>query len=215
MKNQGTTAAGVFDIGFYLSTNTTYEPGTDIFICKRSVTSLAAGVSSPATDTAKSTCATPPVPSGAYYVLAVDDSTKSVVEYDETNNTRATAGTIKLGADLVPQAVSVSKSGNTLTLKDAVKNQGNVRAGPFTISFYLSNDRDYQTSDYLVCSRTVSSLAVSAQNPTSGTTTTTCPIPASVPVGSYYLIVVDDATNTVVESTESNNTLTASNTIIK
>lgn len=212
--NQGATAAGVFDISFYLSTNKTYE-ATDTYICSRNVTSLAAGVSNPTTGTVKTTCPIPAVANGAYYVLTVDDSGNTVIESSETNNTRATSATLSLGPDLAPQAVSVSKSGNTLILGDRVKNQGTAPTGPFTVSFYLSKDQTYQNGDYFICSRTVNSLGVGIQDPASGTTTTQCSIPSAVPSGTYYVIVFDDATKTVIESNETNNTRATMNTITK
>lgn len=99
VKNQGSQSAGGFTIRYYLSTNTTYEAGTDIPLataangstaCNRTRNSLNAGASHASTG---KICY---IPAGAvngvnYYVLVVDDwgttfPGGSVVEYNETNN---------------------------------------------------------------------------------------------------------------------------------
>jgi uncharacterized repeat protein (TIGR01451 family) len=215
VKNQGITAAGTFAVGYYISSDEIYQADSDLFLCSRTVAALAAGASDPATGTIRTTCAIPPLPYGTYYLVTVADSGNSVIESNETNNSRARAN-LNLGPDLAPQAVTVSKSGSTLTLKDRVKNQGSAPADEFTISFYLSSDTSYQdSSDYFICSRSVNSLGVGIQNPTSGTTTTACSIPASAPAGTYYVIVIDDAANSVMESNENNNTRATIGTIMK
>jgi hypothetical protein len=103
VKNQGSQSAGKFTIRYYLSTNTTYESGTDkalasssngTGVCERTVNALNAGKSS---SVSNKTCYKP---TGAvngvnYYVLVVDDAQNQVVEYNESNNVRATAGTIR------------------------------------------------------------------------------------------------------------------------
>ncbi len=103
VQNQGSNGAGSFAITYYLSTNTTYEQGTDIVLasnsngtgtCSRTVTSLASGANNTISN---KTCYKP---SGAvtevnYYVLVRDDSGNTVSESNENNNVKATTGTIK------------------------------------------------------------------------------------------------------------------------
>ncbi|MBI3804769.1 MAG: hypothetical protein HY282_13515 [Nitrospirae bacterium] len=127
------------------------------------------------------------------------------MERGEPNNTLATTATLNIGPDLIPTAVTASKSGSTLTLTDSVKNQGTA-SGAFTVRFYLFLDSTYPAgTDIFICSRSVASLAAGASNPTSGTQTTTCTVP-SAPAGSYFIIVNDDSGGAVSESIESNNT---------
>ena len=103
VKNQGNQNAGGFAIRYYLSTNTTYEPGTDVALasssngtgtCNRTLSSLNAGKTS---SVSNKTCYKPNGASNGvnYYVLVVDDARNQVVEYDEGNNVRATVGTIR------------------------------------------------------------------------------------------------------------------------
>ena len=102
VKNQGNGNAGTFTVAYYLSTNTTYEPGTDIPLasssggsgaCTRPVTSLGAGLSS---SISNKTCYKPTgaVTGTRYYVLVVDDSANQLVESNETNNVRAASGQV-------------------------------------------------------------------------------------------------------------------------
>jgi subtilase family serine protease len=92
VKNQGGSKAGAFVIAFHLSTNTTYGDGDDVALTQsRSVTSLAIGATS-----AASTSLTVPstTPSGTYSVCALADSSSTVPEGDETNNSGCTTTTI-------------------------------------------------------------------------------------------------------------------------
>jgi len=205
VKNIGMVNAGAFDVGFYLSTDTSYQT-TDTFLCKRSLSGLAAGISDPPSGTAATTCSIASIASGSYYLLAVADSGQVVAETNETNNTFSTGAPI--GPDLIVSLFSASKSGNTLTLQSAVKNQGNRDAGAFDLGFYLSTDTTLNTaSDPFVCKRSISSLAVGISDPPSSVTTTTCTIPA-VAAGSYYVIGFADSTRVITEHNENNNTQT-------
>lgn len=92
VKNQGGASAGSFVVAFHLSTNTTYGDGDDVPITQtRSVASLGIGKTNPASTTLTVPLTTP---SGLYYVCALSDSTDTVVEGDETNNSSCTTSTI-------------------------------------------------------------------------------------------------------------------------
>lgn len=91
-----------FTVSYYLSTNTTYEPGVDIPLasssdgtgtCSRTVPELLGG----ARDSVfNKICYKPQgaVKRQQYYVLAVDDSGNTVSEANETNNVMATGNVI-------------------------------------------------------------------------------------------------------------------------
>ncbi len=102
VKNQGSKSAGSFTITYYLSTNTTYESGTDIVLasssrgtgtCSRPVNSLAPMASNSISNWP---CYKPigAVKGVNYYVLVRDDSGNTVSESNENNNVMATSGTI-------------------------------------------------------------------------------------------------------------------------
>lgn len=97
VQNQGDGAAGSLTVAYYLSTNTAYEPGTDIALasnssgsgaCTRAVITLVAGDTS---SVANMICYKPTgaVKGTRYYVLVVDDSGNQVTESNEANNVRA------------------------------------------------------------------------------------------------------------------------------
>ena len=105
VKNQGTdSAAGGFSMSYYLSTDTTYEVGTDLALvseidrispCSRTRTS---SLSKNASHNVNGTICHKPtsaVNGVNYYVLVVDDNFNTVIESNENNNVKATAGTIK------------------------------------------------------------------------------------------------------------------------
>jgi hypothetical protein len=94
VKNQGNQSAGSFRISFYLSTDTEYQSGTDIFLCYRTVSSLAAGASN---NRQNGNCQRPAGASFGvpYHVIAIDDSLGQIAEANETNNNRATTGTVQ------------------------------------------------------------------------------------------------------------------------
>ncbi|MCK9419797.1 MAG: hypothetical protein M0R70_10510 [Nitrospirae bacterium] len=101
VNNQGSSGTGSFTIRYYLSTDRTYGSG-DIALasasngtgtCSRTVSSLSAGSSS---STSNKTCYKPSgaVTGESYYVLVVDDADSTINEYNETNNVKATSGTL-------------------------------------------------------------------------------------------------------------------------
>ena len=212
-RNYGTVNAGAFTIGFYLSTNNVYDGG-DTEICTRSVSGLLAGTSNPLSGTQTTTCAIPAVAPGFYYVIVVDDTANTVAETIETNNTRSTLGTVKIGPDLVPTAVSPSKSGSNLILRDQARNAGNVAAGPFEVGFYLSLNTALDGGDVFVCTRAIAGLDAGKTNPLSGVATITCATPSGLPSGAYYVIAKDDNGNTVAEHTETNNNRASIGTLL-
>jgi hypothetical protein len=102
VENQGDAAAGAFTVAYYLSTDTTYDPGTDIPLaassdgsgtCTRAVSALNPGQTS---SVAGKTCYKPAntVSGTRYYVLAVNDAADQVSESDETNNVWASNGQV-------------------------------------------------------------------------------------------------------------------------
>ena len=92
IRNQGTADAGVFRLGYYLSTDATITTA-DIQLGTCAYTGLAAG--------ANSGCAGPllfpaTLPPGRYYFGAIVDDQNQVSELDEANNVRAAASIITI-----------------------------------------------------------------------------------------------------------------------
>jgi uncharacterized repeat protein (TIGR01451 family) len=101
VENRGDVVAGPFTVAYYLSTDTVYDPGTDIpladsfgsgGICSRSINALDSGQ----TSSANLTCYQPAgaVKGTRYYVVVVDDVDQQAVESDETNNVQSSSGQV-------------------------------------------------------------------------------------------------------------------------
>lgn len=138
--------------------------------------------------------------------------TANEVDPNPANNT-ASASTTVVAPDLVPTAVSAAKYKGAVSVSDALGNQGDGSAGAFTVGYYLSTDTIYDPGTDLAlvstsgipCARTVDSL-----NPgdSSSVSNLTCYKPSGVVKGQhYYVLVVEDAANQVIESNESNNVM--------
>ncbi len=212
VRNAGLGDAAASEVRYYLSTNNTFEEGTDTLLCSRAVPALAAGGAE--AQAVLSTCPVPNVAWGQYSVIARVDAAGVVTEQDEANNTSAAAVSIT-GKDLVPTALTASRSGNVKVLvSDTVKNQGSKATGAkITIRYYLSTDTTWDATDPVLasssngtgtCQRSPSSLGAGASSSISNKT---CYKPATgVQSGvGYYVLVVDDVTGVVAEYNESNN----------
>jgi trimeric autotransporter adhesin len=84
-RNSGTATAGASVTEYYLSANATYDR-LDMLIADRAVPILSAGE---ATRPFSTTVTVPlKIATGTYYLIAVADGNRSVLELSETNNTR-------------------------------------------------------------------------------------------------------------------------------
>ncbi|MCD6248848.1 MAG: hypothetical protein J7J98_00780 [candidate division Zixibacteria bacterium] len=179
------------------------------------------------TDTATTTLTLPSKATNASYVIAIVDPENAVLEINELDNIDAdnaaagptygqitgASGAIAVSgkADLIVQAVATDKlqvyTGEFLTLTFSISNQGGANAAASVAYFYLSADETYDATDVFLGSQVVRDL------PIAGPTTVTYTgndapivmIPASISDGTYYLIIVADATEMVTEIDETNN----------
>jgi subtilisin family serine protease/subtilase family serine protease len=198
-RNQGSAPVSESATGFYLSTGATFD-ASDVFLGSRAVGSLGPSESS----TAVTELLIPPGTAGTFYVLAVADWDNAVSESSETNNVKSSLA-IKIGPDMVVTALTAPSSvvaGTTIAASDTTKNQGGDTAAPSVTYFYLSKNSLLDATDVLVGIRAVPSLAAGA----SDTGSAELSIPAATPAGSHYIIAKADGDNTMVETTENNNT---------
>ncbi|HET6371647.1 MAG TPA: CARDB domain-containing protein, partial [Nitrospiria bacterium] len=198
-QNSGNAPAGPFDVSFYFSTTTTPNPATDPLIGSRSLSGLNGGFTN---NSATTTFAiSPSVAPGTYRVCAISDSGDAVSESNESNNTKCTSGTYKIGPDLKVYSITANKSGGNVIVSDTEQNAGNQPAGPFDVSFYLSLDTTLDGSDPFLGSRSLSGLNGNAFSSASNS----FPIPPGAS-GSYYVFGVSDSGDAVTETLENNNT---------
>ena len=215
-KNFGTTNMTVASnvVKFYLSTDAIITTA-DIAVGSRSVLRLLAGKinATPTTITVPGT-----VLPRVYYVGACADATLLQLEATlagvslETNNCKAALGTINVvrNVDLVVSSASTLNTttvvGGNLTITSSVQNVGTAGmlvGATSTTRFYLSTDSTITSADILLSgTRVVGTLAAGGVGTITSTVVT---LPASVVPGTYYIGVMADGLNQVLESVESNN----------
>ena len=108
-------------------------------------------------------------------------------------------------ADLTVSALSAPATaapGAAVSVSDTTGNAaGGLAAGASTTSFYLSANAAWETTDALLGSRAVASLAAGAIS----SSTTVVTIPAATASGAWYLLARADSAGAVPESNETNN----------
>jgi subtilase family serine protease len=146
---------------------------------------------------------------GTFRLLACADDTSLVIESDETDNCRASSGSVQVTKpDLVVSAISnppgSASAGSSFPVTDTTRNQGTGSANSSTTRYYLSLDTVKDASDRLLTgSRGVGILAAGA----SSSGSLSAAIPAGTPSGTYYLLACADDTSFINESDETNNCL--------
>jgi subtilase family serine protease len=204
VTNAGQAGAGSSRTRYYLSTTGTRSSSDVVLAGSRLVAALVAGGNS-----AGSIILTVPTatPLGTYRLLACADDTRVVTESVETNNCRASATAVVIGApDLVTAAVSnppsSTRRGTAFDVTDTVRNQGDATAGSSTTRYYLSLDGARDTTDRLM----MGNRPVGILNPadvSSGTVRVV--IPSSITPGTYFVLACADDAQRVVEGGGANN----------
>ncbi|HXV08240.1 MAG TPA: CARDB domain-containing protein, partial [Burkholderiales bacterium] len=199
VRNQGSASAPASVTRYFLSADTMLDAG-DVALGERSVPALSAGAS----DTASSALTLPVgTATGAWYVIAKADAGGTVPETSEVNNLNSRW--IQIGADLMVSAWSAPSSagaGESITVTDTTRNQGGGVAQPSVTQYFLSANSILDGADIALGSRTVPALESGA----SSTGSITLTLPAATANGTWYLIARVDATQTVAEISEYNNT---------
>lgn len=156
--------------------------------------------------------------SGLYYIYVVTDYNNKINEYGFENNNviRSDAFTL-IKPDLEPDSLihaSSAMAGSTLSMRSEVINSGpGFFNGSFVNRFYLSDDNVLSTmSDYLLSSRTVSTLSLSTTDTLSSAFS--FPLPPDQ-FGAKYILCHTDAGQTVHEAVETNNVLASPITIFE
>ncbi|MBI3890121.1 MAG: hypothetical protein HY303_01175, partial [Candidatus Wallbacteria bacterium] len=167
---------------------------------------------SPATKSAVTTVAIPPVPPGNYFLVLKADPDDLVHESSESNNFGApsafavlprngTASDPDLTSSAVtgPATASIDKG---ILASGVVTNGGGSAAGTFQVGFVLSSSGTVSVADPLIGTTSVASLARGA----STAVTVRGLVPATLSSGTYRVGMIADVGATVQEANESNNT---------
>ena len=208
VKNQGSGSAAASSIGYVLSPDAGYGGADDVPVAAlRAVTELAAGGSSSASIVLVIPAA---VPLSSYFVCGRADNGAAVAEGDEENNTRCSTGRITtsrpdLRLTLLEPVVATAVAGGTVSLVNAVKNDGLIAAGSSVVTFRMSVNQVFGDADDIVSTttRSISSIAAGATSQAS----TKVKLPTQIPAGAYYACAQADTGAAVAEINETNNTL--------
>lgn len=206
VKNQGNNTAGGFYVAYYLTPEKNIDNIT--YLGFQQIQSndyfgyFVAGASK-----SDNTLLNIPhnIPVGEYYIVALADSYESVNESDENNNWFFSTAKINIqsGNDLLITSITVPANGirdRTITVTNTVKNQGNLAASGFYVTYYLTTTPNLNEKTK-IGTRYITSLAAGATN----TDKTILNIPSTVKVGQYYIAAVADSTQLINEVNEANN----------
>ena len=200
--NQGNSTASSSNVGYYLSTNATWD-AADVYLTNSAGGSLVASSSSYRSATVTIPGGTTP---GAYYILYFADYSSLVTESVETNNVASVAVTISTPLiDLVilsPAATPTTViAGNSISASCTISNTGNTSASSSSVGYYLSTDANWDAADIYL---NFSSGGALAGGNTSGRSQTLT-IPGGTALGTYYVLYFADYSGVVTENVETNN----------
>jgi len=210
VENHGTSAAGPFQVGIYLSSDPTVTTA-DTLLGFRSVGGLDPGDASQGDSPLTVPLATP---EGLYWLGAIADDADQVIEPDELDNVVVAGATLEVHqpplSDLVPSFVTFSPgtvdAGQDIAISEGVLNQGDASASGFQVGVYLSTDPVLDAGDVLLGLRLLGTLDPGSESTVSGLPVQ---IPPDTPAGTYYVGTWADDTEVVPEKDEGNNRLVA------
>ena len=199
--NQGNITSSTSNVGYYLSTNTTYDV-SDVYLGSSTGTSLAAAGSAYRSSTLTIPSSTVP---GSYYIIFYADYNNVESESIETNNTNYDNITITTPSiDLVIQyqtAPTTGTAGSSISVDCYIYNQGTTASTSGNVGFYLSTDAVWDGGDTYLGYYATGAVSSGSYNYAYSTVT----IPSSTPPGNYYVLYFADYSSAVNETNETNN----------
>jgi subtilase family serine protease len=200
-KNQGIGFADPSTTKFYISTNFSVDASDTPLLDVQAVPALDPGASS-------SVSMTVVIPSsqqaGSFYLIAKADADDVLIESTENNNASG-ARRISIGPDLVaskPTVPATASPGATYNAGYIVTNEGAARAPASVLNLYWSTNLTVEPADPVLAQVNIGELLSNQSQ--SGQVPLTIPMDATL--GTYYILARADAASTVPESSESNNT---------
>ncbi len=210
VDNTRAPTAGAFNVNFILSSNTILGDADDVLLGNTAIANQA-GNSSIARNISLVIPNT--TVAGNYFIGVIVDTAGAVAEVVETNNSLVSpAFTVTPSPDLVISFTNPpfgAERGTNIVLDNTATNTvlaSTAIAGSFNVGFYLSQDQTITTADVFIGSRSVLGGLAPGSFSTASTTLT---IPASIAPGVWNLGAIVDYTNTVIESDETNNTVSS------
>lgn len=215
IKNDGIVGINTtFYVGFYLSTDNTYD-ASDTHLGTAYISTLEAGTS---TSLSKNFYTT--LPPGSYYLFVISDSYKQITETDETNNVFAVPNfsITPSDVDFVFNAMTLNKTSvnaqDLFNVSVEIQKSGSIDIeGNLSTTFYLSDDAAFDASDIKIDNEWFSFYAVDNANIAK---TYTLTMPYKSP-GNYYVIGRTDdfqRNSQFNETNEGNNAMVTPITIL-
>lgn len=211
--NQGAAASPLFQVGVFLSEDSTIDPSEDILVGTRSVSTLAVGNGSASGP--MSLVVPGSTPGGQYFVGVYADSAILVPETDEGNNGLIAPNRVTVTVPPLPDLVATSfsfspsivQAGGTgvLSISDNVENLGVAASAQVRVAVYLSTDSAVTTNDIFLGSHDLQPLAPGAGAGLS----VDLMVPGGIAAGSYRIGLWVDDDNQQPEINEGNNLIVA------
>jgi subtilase family serine protease len=198
IRNGGSAAAGASVTAFFFSTDLTLDGADPRIPQTRAVPALLANDVNSGT----TTVTVPDVAPGTWFLLANADDTNAVTETLENNNLKF--ATVLVGPDLsflTVNAPTTALAGATITVSTTVRNVGAAPTAASIVRFYLSTNTSVDAGDVLLgATQAVPALAPEGV----ASATTQVPLPQGMS-GSFYLLMMADGAQAIMEASESNN----------
>lgn len=205
IQNNGTAAAGLSTIRYYLSTNATIS-ASDYPIGSNAVGTLGPGNTSDQSISVD--VGNLGIPPGTYYVGFIIDAANAVNESNEADNNgfwNSPQVTIPVNfpnLTLDTETATLDIDGTNLSATIRVINDGNSVAGVSTVRYYLSDNTTISTTDYEIGSDQISPLTSGSNSDKSIAVDVSA---FGLPPGTYYFGFIIDADQFVNESDENDN----------
>lgn len=153
------------------------------------------------------------LPAGTYFLAVVADAGNAVTESNENNNITMIQITVASMPDLVINNFRVmptsANPGDSVNVSFNVVNQGTSNAAAHVEEIVLSDDNTVSANDVVL--RTVSNGTIGVNG--SAQFSLDVQIPANTLPGGYFIIATTDARNVVTETSEANNSASATITV--
>ncbi|MGH1336093.1 MAG: CARDB domain-containing protein [Aureispira sp.] len=201
LRKSNFRAARNFELAYYLSTDSIYDPSDTLLATKNIVTLV-----NPST-VLQQVNIPQFLPLGQYYIIVHADYTEQIPEYLETNNFIVTPIHIvqsypELSIPSTQITPSTVVSGEALIANCTVNNTNvNVGSGAHYIGYYLSSDNVYDATDLYLGEGYIDTIDINDNNKD----TVLLQIPLGTPSGTYTLFFYADHRNQQWERDETNN----------